>query len=84
MKIKLNFLKKYSIEIQIKISKEIIMKCPRCGTEMKDLGDKVICPKCGFEIIKENNKTPKLKPINDAESSKQQHNFPLNEDFAIL
>jgi len=51
---------------------------------MKDLGDKVICPKCGFEIIKENNKTPKLKPINDAESSKQQHNFPLNEDFAIL
>jgi len=60
------------------------MKCPRCGSQMIDREDKVICPKCGFEIIKENNKTPKLKPINDADSSKKQNDFPLNEDFAIL
>ena len=60
------------------------MNCPRCGTKMKDLGDKVVCPKCSFEIIKENNKTPKLKPMNDAESSKTSHNFPMNEDTAIL
>jgi uncharacterized Zn finger protein (UPF0148 family) len=60
------------------------MKCPRCGAIMTDRGDKVICPKCGFEIIKEGNKTPKLKPINDADSSRPKHDFPLNEDTAIL
>jgi uncharacterized Zn finger protein (UPF0148 family) len=61
------------------------MNCPRCGTKMIDQGDRQVCPKCGFEIIKEGNKTPKLKPINDADSSqKHQHNFPLNEDIAIL
>jgi len=51
---------------------------------MIDRGDKVICPKCGFEIIKENNKTPKLKSINDADSSKINNDFPLYEDTAIL
>jgi tRNA(Ile2) C34 agmatinyltransferase TiaS len=73
-----------SITLEINIKKEEKMKCPRCGAEMKDMGDKIICPKCGFEIIKENNKTPNLKPINDAESSKKQNYYPMNEDVAIL
>ena len=60
------------------------MKCPRCGTKMIDRGNEVVCPKCGFTIIKENNKTPKLKPMNDAESSQKVKEFPMNEDFAIL
>jgi len=41
------------------------MKCPRCKTKMEDKGDKVICPKCGFEVIKENGKVKKLNSINE-------------------
>ena len=51
------------------------MICPRCKTEMKDLGDKLICPKCNFEVIKESGKTPKLQSIND--SSSKRNNKPI-------
>ena len=60
------------------------MNCPRCHTKMNELKDRVICPKCGFEVVKENNKAPKLQSMNDADSSKQNKEFPMNEDAAIL
>lgn len=60
------------------------MKCPRCKTEMKDLGNKLVCPKCSFEVIKESGKTPNLQPINDAVSSQKMPDFPMNEDTALL
>jgi len=55
---------------------------------MKDMGNAMVCPKCGLNIAKttENGKqrTPNLTSLNDAQSSTQTMDVMVEGNLAML